>query len=75
MRRAVFGLELVAEGVESLVQKDMLEKIGSYLHQGSLYSHPLAKNELVRFCQTGFQYLINKERRGDFDQFGDKARC
>lgn len=72
---AVFGLELVAEGVESLVQKDMLEKIGSYLHQGFLYSHPLAKDELVRFCQTGFQSLINKERRGDFDQFGDKARC
>ncbi|MBN2427979.1 MAG: EAL domain-containing protein [Deltaproteobacteria bacterium] len=43
---SVFDLELVAEGVETTVQKEMLCHIGCNLHQGFYYSRPLAQENV-----------------------------
>lgn len=42
------GLESVAEGVENSNQVDFLQKAGSVLAQGYLYSHPVPAEELYR---------------------------
>ncbi|MEW8431551.1 MAG: EAL domain-containing protein [gamma proteobacterium symbiont of Ctena orbiculata] len=42
------GLESVAEGVEYSNQVDFLQKAGSVLAQGYLYSHPVPAEELYR---------------------------
>ncbi len=47
----VFGLDLIGEGVETNVQRDLLNRIGCFLHQGFLYSKPISENEVVDFCK------------------------
>jgi diguanylate cyclase (GGDEF)-like protein len=49
---SVFGLEMVAEGVESSAQKQMLEEIGGYLQQGFFYSRPLPQEKVPGFFAT-----------------------
>lgn len=46
------GLELVAEGVETIAQQDFLTKLGCDFLQGFLYSKPLPFEQLVGFIQT-----------------------
>ena len=45
----VFGLELIGEGVETNVQRDLLNKIGCYLQQGFLYSKPIPEDKVIAF--------------------------
>ncbi len=48
------GLQVIAEGVETVAQRDFLISIGCHIFQGYLYSEPLAANEFevfVRFQQ------------------------
>lgn len=46
------GLDLVAEGVETTVQRDYLKELGCDLMQGFLYSHPLPADQIVNFVET-----------------------
>lgn len=41
----IFGLELVAEGVETEIQQTLLSEIGCHLQQGFFYSRPLAEKD------------------------------
>ncbi|MBN1141807.1 MAG: EAL domain-containing protein [Deltaproteobacteria bacterium] len=54
---SVFGLELVAEGVETPAQKEKLKEIGGFLHQGFLYSRPLPEAAVIDFC-SGFKRVF-----------------
>ncbi|MEZ4600237.1 MAG: EAL domain-containing protein [Syntrophotaleaceae bacterium] len=49
---SVFGLELVAEGVETAVQKEMLSQLGCHLHQGFFYSRPVPGDAISGFLMT-----------------------
>jgi EAL domain-containing protein (putative c-di-GMP-specific phosphodiesterase class I) len=46
------GLEVTAEGVESLEQSDFLRSIGCHELQGFLLSRPLAKDRFEKFLGT-----------------------
>ena len=46
------GLELVAEGVETEVQREFLSRLGCDILQGYLYSKPLPFEETVAYLQT-----------------------
>jgi len=48
----VFGLELIGEGVETKVQRDLLSQIGCHLQQGFLYSKPIPENEVIDFINN-----------------------
>ena len=43
------GLEVVAEGVETLIQRDFLAKLGCDILQGYLYSKPLPADDIIDF--------------------------
>lgn len=45
------GLETIAEGVESIQQKDYLNGLGCSLFQGYYYSKPLSGDSFVDFCK------------------------
>jgi sensor c-di-GMP phosphodiesterase-like protein len=47
------GLRTVAEGVETMEQRDWLIEHGVDYAQGFLYSRPLSAEDFVRFVQTG----------------------
>jgi diguanylate cyclase (GGDEF)-like protein len=47
---SVFGLDLIGEGVETQVQRDLLNRIGCYLQQGYLYSKPIPEDHVLDFC-------------------------
>ncbi len=42
-------LVILAEGIEELEQKNLLESYGTTLFQGYYYSKPLKKDELLKF--------------------------
>lgn len=46
------GLELVAEGVEKVAQRDYLTQLGCDALQGYLYSPPLTVDEAIRFYRN-----------------------
>ncbi|DAB36436.1 MAG TPA: hypothetical protein CFH80_04835 [Sulfurospirillum cavolei] len=46
-----FGMRVVAEGVESQAQKELLSTLGCDLFQGYYFAKPLLKEELERFLQ------------------------
>ncbi len=48
----VFGMDLIGEGVETRVQRDLLNQIGCYLQQGYLYSKPIPEKDVVGFCNN-----------------------
>ncbi|MBN9341369.1 MAG: EAL domain-containing protein, partial [Comamonadaceae bacterium] len=45
------GLEVIAEGVESIEQRDMLARAGCHLYQGYLCSPALPEEALQRFVR------------------------
>ena len=47
---AALGLRVVAEGVETLQQRDALLELGCALQQGFLHAKPLPAAEALRFC-------------------------
>ncbi|MBN2429678.1 MAG: EAL domain-containing protein [Deltaproteobacteria bacterium] len=54
---SVFDLELVAEGVETKAQQEMLLNLGCHLQQGYLYSRPVV-GEMVRDLGQRTQYAV-----------------
>ncbi|MCK6391833.1 MAG: EAL domain-containing protein, partial [Azonexus sp.] len=46
------GLEVVAEGVETVAQRDYLSTLGCDILQGYLYSRPLPAGQIIRYLQT-----------------------
>ncbi len=52
------GLQVIAEGVETVQQRDMLQKMGCDFGQGYLYSRPLTR---AMFEQ---QYINNRQKAG-----------
>jgi diguanylate cyclase (GGDEF)-like protein len=54
---SVFGLSLVAEGVETTEQKELLCQTVCHLHQGFLYSRPLS-GEKVRALSKNYQMVV-----------------
>jgi sensor c-di-GMP phosphodiesterase-like protein len=46
------GLAVVAEGVETVQQRDFLRRHGCPLHQGFLYAHPLPTPDFEAYVQT-----------------------
>ena len=46
----VFGLDLIGEGVETQVQRDLLNQVGCSIQQGYLFSKPIPEFEVVDFC-------------------------
>jgi len=47
------GLEVIAEGVETVAQRDWLIRQGCLAHQGFLFSRPVEPAELVALLPTG----------------------
>lgn len=47
-----FGLEVIAEGVETAEQRDLLKLYGCETHQGYLYSRPVKRTELEAFVES-----------------------
>jgi EAL domain-containing protein (putative c-di-GMP-specific phosphodiesterase class I) len=43
------GIEVIAEGVETVAQRDFLGSIGCKLYQGFLYSAPVLVDEFEHF--------------------------
>lgn len=48
-----YGIDIVAEGVETLAQKDLLNRLGCYIIQGYYYSRPAYLKELVKDMKRG----------------------
>ncbi|WP_162299665.1 putative bifunctional diguanylate cyclase/phosphodiesterase [Marinospirillum perlucidum] len=46
------GMKVVAEGVETRLQRDLLEKAGCHLGQGYYISYPLPLNELIELLNA-----------------------
>ncbi len=46
------GLEVVAEGVETVEQRDYLTALGCDILQGYLYSRPIPAGQIIRYLQT-----------------------
>ena len=49
-----FGLNVIAEGVETQAQREFLQSNGCYSYQGYLFSRPLQKEDFEAFCARGF---------------------
>lgn len=47
------GLEVVAEGVETVEQRDLLQEVGCDLLQGYYFSKPLLEAEATELLSTG----------------------
>ncbi|PKA24511.1 EAL and GGDEF domain-containing protein [Leptospira meyeri] len=45
------GMEVIAEGVENLAQRDLLHDLGCHMIQGYLYSKPLPAHDFVEFVK------------------------
>jgi EAL domain-containing protein (putative c-di-GMP-specific phosphodiesterase class I) len=45
------GLGVIAEGVETLAQRDFLASAGCHAYQGYLFSRPLSLDDFVRFAR------------------------
>ena len=60
----VLNMEVVAEGVESVVQRDTLKALGCDIGQGFLWSKALSPQELVPFLK-GFSNS-NKEEHEEY---------
>jgi len=45
-------LDIIAEGVQSNVQKDILQKEGCYLSQGHLFSHPEPLSKIIKYLKA-----------------------
>jgi diguanylate cyclase (GGDEF)-like protein len=56
------GKEVIAEGVETLVQRDYLKRIGCEYAQGYLYSRPLPAREIERIMQRHLSRQPKLER-------------
>ena len=52
-------LNIIAEGVQSSVQKDILQKEGCYLSQGFLFSHPEPLTKIIKYLQENPLALKN----------------
>jgi len=48
----VFGLAVVAEGVESESSAQILTDLGCHAAQGFHYAHPMTEDELLRWIET-----------------------
>ena len=47
------GMEVIAEGVETLAQRDFLERMGCTLYQGYLFSRPVPLDEFEKLLTEG----------------------
>ena len=47
-----FGYEVIAEGVETQAQKDILLNKGCHFFQGYLFSKPLLPTDIPRFVKA-----------------------
>jgi len=48
----IFGLRVIAEGVETTTQREMLEKLGCHCFQGYLFSKPVAAAQVIELLQA-----------------------
>jgi len=46
------NIDVIAEGVETQVQREFLERHGCHAFQGYLYSHPLSLAQLEAYLQA-----------------------
>ncbi len=53
---ADLGLDLVAEGVETIEQARFLDDIGCRFHQGYLYARPMPGDELMAWLENSAQF-------------------
>ncbi|MDD4855284.1 MAG: EAL domain-containing protein [Sulfuricurvum sp.] len=56
------GLSVIAEGVETQEQRDMLAKIGCYAYQGYWFSRPLALEEFEVFHKRAMSEVSGENR-------------
>jgi EAL domain-containing protein (putative c-di-GMP-specific phosphodiesterase class I) len=50
------NLSIIAEGVETTMQRDFLSHAGCFAYQGYLFSHPLPLNHFEQLAQCGLTY-------------------
>jgi diguanylate cyclase (GGDEF)-like protein/PAS domain S-box-containing protein len=62
------GLEIVAEGVETLTQRDFLSRLGCDFLQGFLYSKALPATEIIEFVSRQRAVAANQKARQDIHQ-------
>jgi len=60
------GIEVVAEGIETVQQFEHLKRLGCQLGQGYLFSRPAAANDAVTLIRDGFDpkdlpYVLNTD--------------
>jgi sensor c-di-GMP phosphodiesterase-like protein len=52
------GMEIIAEGIETIEERDILIRLGASLGQGWLYSKALP---LAQFLHLPHQFLVKKQ--------------
>ncbi len=58
------GLEVVAEGVETSIQQEILQREGCDIMQGFIYSQPMPLDKVISFIQEHPLKILKKDKHG-----------